>query len=55
MPQLDNKFVCQSYFINRTLQQVIDKKDRQTKKFKKSARKKCRSNLNHMLFSQNFI
>ena len=37
MPQWDNKFVCQTYFINETLQHVIDyennNRDRQKQKF----------------------
>ena len=36
MPPFDNKFVCHSYFFNKTLQQVIDdennNKDRQQTK-----------------------
>ena len=60
MPPWDNKFICHSYFIIKTLQQVIDnennKKIRQKLKFsKKSARRKCRKNFNHKLFSENFI
>ena len=37
MPRWDNKFVCQSYFINETLNYVIDyennNRDRQKQKF----------------------
>ena len=60
MPRWDNKFVCQNYFINKTLQQVIDyendNRDRQKPKIQyKSARRICRSNSNHKLFSENFI
>ena len=55
----DNKFVCHSNLVNRTLQQVIEdesnNKDRQQPKSQeKSARIKCRSNLNHKFFSENF-
>ena len=60
MPPWDNKFVCQSYFIDKTLQQVIDdennNKDRQKLKIQeKIARRKCRRSFNHKLLSENFI
>ena len=60
MPPWDNKLICQSNFINKTLQQVIDdeqdSRGRQKLKIqKKSARRICRSNSNPKLFSENFI
>ena len=60
MPQWDNKFVGYSYLLNKTLQQAIENeknnKNRQQPKIqKKSARRKCRSNLNHEFFSEIFI
>ena len=60
MPPWDNEFVCQSYLVNMILQQVIEdennNKDRQQPKIQlKSARRKCQSNLNHNIFSENFI
>ena len=60
MPRGDNKFVCQSYFINKTLQQVNDYENNNRERQKpqiqqKSARRKCRSNSNQNLFSENFI
>ena len=60
MPPWDNKFTGHSYLVNKTLQQVIEdennnKKRQQPKIEQKSARRKCRSNLNHKFFSGNFI
>ena len=56
----DNKFVYDSYFIDKTLQQVIDDENnnkiwQKLKIQQKSARRKCRRNFNHKLFTENFI
>ena len=54
------KFVFQSSLVNRVLQQVNEdennNKDKQQPKIQeKSARRKCRSNLNHKFFSENIL
>ena len=59
MPRCDDKNVCDSKVINKT-KHVIDYENnikyRQNSKIQlKSARRKCRSLLNHKLFSENFF
>ena len=60
MPRCDDKDVFHPKVINKTLQQITDyesnnKYSQNPKVKEKSARRKCRGHLNHMLFSENII
>ena len=60
MPLRDNKFVGHSYLVNKNLKKIIEDENKtktgnNNKIQWKSARGKCRSNLNRKFFTENFI